>query len=114
MAAKSVASATNAPFGSRKSRSNCFGMFPLMALTKRLMQSPDHRVGGFYRTSTMLMSPYGIGHRDHRGHRTADRNQIDPMPPMPPMPDGCGDTEHAEALSAGKRLRERRLALVRL
>jgi hypothetical protein len=59
----------------------------------------------------MLMSLHGIGHRDHRGHRTADRNQIDPMPPMP---DGRRDTEHAEALSAGKRLRERRLALVRL
>jgi hypothetical protein len=56
----------------------------------------------------MLMS---IGHRDHRGYGTADQDQSDPIPPCLMA---VGDTEHVEALSAGKRLRERKLVLVRL
>ena len=56
----------------------------------------------------------GIGHRGHRGHRVAEPISADPLTPMPPMRDGLWDTERALESSAGKRLTDKRQAVVGL
>ena len=56
MPARSAPSATDAPFGSLKSRSNCFGMLPLIGTEETIEWGADCRLA---EVKPMLSRKYG-------------------------------------------------------